>query len=134
VVEFQVTPAPGGGPDGDLVGRLLAILPPGWKINGAILQVDKVRIAGYKWIRGSWISLVHRPVAGLLDNNSGMSVWVTSLAAERDPPSADPPAEHLGQGVLGHVYLRKEFGDPDARWPGAAQAIGAALGVGSSGP
>ena len=130
-VEIEVVPAPGGGPGGDLVGRLLKILPPGWKVEGATLLANDVKPVGRPAGRGSTVGLVHRPVPGLLPNNAGVRVYVMDAASAPNSGVADTSlAEYLGRGTLGHVYLSYwQHNDPLARWSHAAHDIASAIEV-----
>jgi hypothetical protein len=59
-------------------------------------------------------------------------VWVMAEAAERDPKATRAPAEYLGKGKLGHVYIEphvSDFGGPWPRWLHAARDIAVALEV-----
>ena len=130
-VEIEVVPSASGGPDGDLVGRFLRILPPGWKIEGATLLADDTKPAGRTGGPGSSVGLVHRPVTGSLANNVGMMVYVmAALSAPASAGTETSPAEYLGRGTLGHVYLwHGDHRDPLARWNHAAHDIAVALDV-----
>jgi len=127
-MEIEVLAAPGGGPDGDLVGRVLKVLPPGWKINGAELRADEVRPAGHMPGRGSAMNLVHRPDGSLM-NNAGMHLWIMSGRGEQMPGAPKNAAEYLGKGQLGHVYVAPGFGEPLARWNHAPYDLAATLEV-----
>jgi|GEM_PF-2929079 len=123
-VEIEVLPAPGGGPDGDFVGRLLGVMPPGWKINGATTLGD-VRPDGRQRGRGSAALLIHFPMG---NTRPWMRVSVTTEPCEPDPKATGPLAEYLGKGKLGNVYLSRQ-GKPGARWTHAAHDIAVALEV-----
>lgn len=120
-VTIKVVPAPGGGPDGDIVGRILRVLPPGWRVNGASLLSENVAAGGRPRGRGSRLWLAHHPVPNVTTNSAFVRVWVM---AERDADAAG----YLGSGKLGHVYLRGAEKSP-SRWGHLPHDIATALAV-----
>jgi hypothetical protein len=134
--EIEITPAPGGGPDGDLVGRLLKVIPPNWQVSGPKLLQDGIQPTGRMPGRGSSVALIHRPVPDSLTNNAGMNLYVMAGPADLDPKSPDKaqPCDYLGKGPLGCVYLWAPQAplaehNPRARWNHAAHDIAVALDV-----
>jgi len=131
-IEVEVIPAPGGGPDGDLVGRVLKILPPGWQVAGAEILAEKVTPPGGAPGRGSALSLVHTPHPDFIPNAATMRLYVITGPAA-GPPPPDKTGTYLGSGKLGRVYLQSgpgpEFNAPLARWNRAAYDIAVALEV-----
>ncbi|MCX5684485.1 MAG: hypothetical protein NT049_12475 [Planctomycetota bacterium] len=133
-IEIEVAPAPGGGPDGDLVGRVLRVLPPGWQIAGAELLADKVVPPGGKQAgRGSMMTLIHTPHPDFVPNAAMMRLYVMAAPPAAGPAAADKSGAYLGKGKLGHVYLQRgpgpEFNAPLARWNRAAYDLAVALEV-----
>ena len=133
-IEVEVTPAPGGGPDGDLVGRVLRVLPPGWQIAGAELLADKVVPPGSKQAgRGSMMTLVHTPHPDFVPNSAMMRLYVMAEPPAAGPAPPDKTGAYLGSGKLGRVYLQSgpgpEFNAPLARWNRAAHDLAVALEV-----
>jgi hypothetical protein len=102
-VEFEMVPSPGGGPDGNLVGRLLAILPPGWIVNGNQLLMEQKDASGSPHGRSSSIILSYYSMPGWLSaHKSDIHVVVSDLPED---PGENQPSALLGRGPLGYVYL-----------------------------
>jgi hypothetical protein len=132
-IEVEVTPTPGGGPDGDLVGRVLRILPPGWQVAGAEILAEKVTPPGGAAGRGSAMSLVHTPHPDFVPNAATMRLYVMTGPPAAGPAPPDKTGTYLGSGKLGLVYLQSgpgpEFNAPLARWNRAAYDLAVALEV-----
>jgi hypothetical protein len=132
-VEIEVVPAPGGGPDGDLVGRVLKVLPPGWCVSGAEILAEKVAPPGGKTGRGSAMALVHAPQPDFLPNMATMHLYVMADPYAGGPAPSGQSVAYLGRGRLGHVYLQcgpgPAFNDPLGRWNHAAHNLAVALEV-----
>lgn len=132
-IEIEVLPAPGGGPDGDLVGRVLKVLPPGWQVSGAEILADNVVPPGGKAGRGSAMALVHVPHPDFVPNTATMRLYVMAETPEVGATPPDKSGAYLGKGKLGGVYLQSgpgpEFNDPLTRWNRAAYDLAVALEV-----
>ncbi len=131
-VTIEVVPAPGGGPDSGLLGRLIRAMPPEWAAYDPLLLKESVELPGHRPGRGSFLGLVHMPRSNYMMNVAFLWVWVMAEAAERDPKATQAPAEYLGRGKVGHVYIKphvSDFGGPWPRWLHAAHDIAVALEV-----
>ena len=123
-----VTPAPNGEPDGDLVGRLLKVLPDGWIVSSARLLQPDVAPYARRAGRGSCVGLLHRPDPASSENEATIGVCIMAEPAELDPAWEHvTPSRLLGKGELGHVYLRTAR--VEGRWSQAERDIALALGV-----
>jgi len=121
-VEITVR-APDDPQDVDAVGRVLSVLPPGWRINGASLSASGPRPGGPQPGHAWRISLLHSPVPGVLDNLALMDLLFSSQPASRED------WEYLGRGRLGHVYLTLQHAAPLSRWHHATYDLAVALEV-----
>ena len=132
-IEIEVVPAPGGGPDGDLVGRVLKVLPPGWQVCGAEILAAKVAPPGGKAGRGSAMALVHVAHPDFVPNMATLRLYVMADPYAGGPVPPGQGVAYLGRGGLGHVYLQHgpgpEFNDPLLRWRHAARDLAVALDV-----
>jgi len=132
-IGIEVLPAPGGGPDGDLVGRVLKVLPPGWRISGAEILAEKVVPPCGGAGRGSAMALVHVPHPDFPPTMATMRLYVMAEPPGSQPPAPDTSGTYLGKGRLGRVYLQSgpgpEFNDPLDRWNRAACDLAVALEV-----
>ncbi|MBE3097128.1 MAG: hypothetical protein IMZ44_08350 [Planctomycetes bacterium] len=132
-IEIEVVPAPGGGPDGDLVGRVLKVLPPGWQVCGAEILAAKVTPPGGKAGRGSAMALVHVAHPDFVPNMATLRLYVMADPYAAGPVPPGQGVAYLGRGGLGHIYLQHgpgpEFNDPLSRWNHAAHDLAVALDV-----
>lgn len=104
--ERHVRPAQDDGrTDGDLVGRLLKVIPVGWRIESAKLGIRDAQPMGRSPGPGSEIQLTHRSNREARRPDALVILWAMSRPSAWDRESPHSPVDYVGEGRLGHVYL-----------------------------